>query len=96
MKFKNQEWRRLNIVWEHTSGVRLAPAGMIRFPNPNAYYGSDYKFINTNLIEHQSRLSTLTIMYGNRRRGLMAFAIELWNKENSIERTAYTEEVTCL
>ena len=57
-------------VWEHTSGSRIHLAGMIRLPNGTHLWLSNW---------HEGRLGRLLVQIngGNRKRGLMAWAMTL-------------------
>ena len=64
-------WKQISgQVWEHTSGARIHTIGMVRMPNGKRWW------IN-NWTESQIGHKMIAINGGNRKRGLMAWAVSL-------------------
>jgi len=65
-------WRHISgPVWEHTSGARLSTMGVIRLPDKETYL-----FLN-NWRDGELGRRLIRINGGNRKRGLMAWAVNL-------------------
>ena len=76
MNFKSSEWCVLGPnVWIHASGMRLHKGGAIRVPSHLCKNGDDE--IRYLKLSDYARLDRLQIIWGNKRRGLMAFAVEV-------------------
>ena len=76
VKFKSGEWCVLGpSVWIHTSGMRLHKGGAISIPS-QLCKGKDDGVRYLKLPDY-TRLDRLEVLWGNKRRGLMAFAVEI-------------------
>lgn len=76
MKFKSDEWRALGPnVWMHTSGMRLHDSGTIKVPKRHSR--TEYDVHRYLRLSDAARLNTLQVIWGNRRRALMAFSVEI-------------------
>jgi hypothetical protein len=64
-------WKKLSSsVWEHISGTRIHIGGLVKLPDGDFYHLSNWR-------EAEEGRRQIAINGGNRRRGLMAWAISL-------------------
>ena len=76
MKFKSSEWGVLGPnVWIHTSGMRIHKGGAIMVPSHLCKTGNDE--IRYLKLSDYAKLDRLQVIWGNKRRALMAFAVEI-------------------
>jgi hypothetical protein len=75
-KFQSREWQKINMIWQHSSGMRLHPSGFIRFSGK-----IHHKNCHALTTEDETIIDKLQLVYGNRRRAMMAFAIECQRSE---------------
>lgn len=69
---KLRGWKQVGpSVWDHTSGVRIHAAGLVRMVSGQVVYGN--KWPESRYLDRAIRING-----GNRKRGVMAWALIRW------------------